>query len=94
MTRRFGSTLKEACECPRSSLVGKVADTPELDPSMATFLRKFAKDPKINLDRALRGCQDKLLDLSDPLTKMLDLAIQSKETNTPLAPEVMLEWAQ
>ncbi|KAJ1115579.1 hypothetical protein NDU88_003801 [Pleurodeles waltl] len=71
-------------ECPRHSLLGKVADTPELDPSMATFLRKFAKDPKKGLDRAWRGCQDKLLDVSGPLTKILDLAIQSKETETPL----------
>ncbi|KAJ1103503.1 hypothetical protein NDU88_000926 [Pleurodeles waltl] len=62
-------------ECPRPSLLGKVADTPELDPSMATFLRKFAKDPKKGLDRAWRGCQDKLLDVSGPLSKILDLVI-------------------
>ncbi|KAJ1209537.1 hypothetical protein NDU88_004911 [Pleurodeles waltl] len=77
-----------------ASLAGKVADTPELDPSMATLVRKFAKDPKKGLDRAWRSCQDKLLYLSGPLTKILDLAIQSKETNTPLDPEVVLEWAQ
>ncbi|KAJ1184984.1 hypothetical protein NDU88_001780 [Pleurodeles waltl] len=65
-------------ECPRPSLLGKVAEVPELDPSMATFLRKFAKGPKKGLDRAWRGCQDKLLDVSGPLTKILDLAIQSK----------------
>ncbi|KAJ1118733.1 hypothetical protein NDU88_006920 [Pleurodeles waltl] len=47
-------------ECPRPSVVGKVADTHELDPSMATFLRKFTNDPRKGLDRAWRGCQDKL----------------------------------
>ncbi|KAJ1154648.1 hypothetical protein NDU88_007391 [Pleurodeles waltl] len=49
---------------------------------------------KKGLDRSWRGCQDKLLDVSGPLTKILDLAIQSKETNTHLDPEVVLEWAQ
>ncbi|KAJ1174087.1 hypothetical protein NDU88_005910 [Pleurodeles waltl] len=67
-------------ECPRPSLLGKVAETPELDPSMATFLSKFAKDPKKGLDHSWRGCQNKLLDLSGPLIKILDLAIQSMET--------------
>ncbi|KAJ1160923.1 hypothetical protein NDU88_001413 [Pleurodeles waltl] len=91
---RWLITYSLRSECPRLSLVRKVVDTPELDPSMATFLRKFAKDPKTGLDSACRGCQDKLLDLSGPLTKILDQAIQSKETNTPLDPEVVLEWAQ
>ncbi|KAJ1158398.1 hypothetical protein NDU88_011088 [Pleurodeles waltl] len=44
------STLRS--ECPRPSLLGKVADTPELDPSMTTFLKKIAKDPKKGMDRA------------------------------------------
>ncbi|KAJ1096641.1 hypothetical protein NDU88_001776 [Pleurodeles waltl] len=67
-------------ECPRPSLLGRVADTPELDPNMASFLRKFAKDPKKGLDRAWKGCQDKLLDLSGPLTKILDLAVATGKT--------------
>ncbi|KAJ1211575.1 hypothetical protein NDU88_006933 [Pleurodeles waltl] len=44
--------LGEGSQQPRLQAVDKVADTPELDPSMATFLRKFAKDPKKGLDRA------------------------------------------
>ncbi|KAJ1135871.1 hypothetical protein NDU88_002300 [Pleurodeles waltl] len=59
--KKVRNTLRS--ECPRPSLLGKVAETPELDPSMATFLRKFAKDPKKGLDRAWRGCQDKLMDV-------------------------------
>ncbi|KAJ1149107.1 hypothetical protein NDU88_001925 [Pleurodeles waltl] len=65
------STLRS--ECPRPSLLGKVADTPKLDPSVATFLKKFTKDPKKGLDHAWRGCQDKMLDLSGPITKILEL---------------------
>ncbi|KAJ1161976.1 hypothetical protein NDU88_002456 [Pleurodeles waltl] len=90
--KEVGNTL--GSECPQPSSIGKVADTPELDPSMATFLRKFAKDPKKGLDRAWYGCQGKLLDLSGPLMKILDLAIQFKETNSPLDPEDVLEWEQ
>ncbi|KAJ1113946.1 hypothetical protein NDU88_002186 [Pleurodeles waltl] len=81
-------------ECHQPSLLSKVADPLELDPSMATFLKMFAKDPKNGLDSAWRGCQDKLLDLSGPLTNILDLAFQSRETNTPLDTEVVSEWAQ
>ncbi|KAJ1119128.1 hypothetical protein NDU88_007314 [Pleurodeles waltl] len=67
---------KEVCntlrsECPRPSLVGKVANTLELGPSMATFLKRFAKNPKKVLDRAWCDCQDTFLDLSGPLTKFL-----------------------
>ncbi|KAJ1170232.1 hypothetical protein NDU88_002113 [Pleurodeles waltl] len=61
-------------ECPRPDLDGKVTDTPDIDPAMVTFLKKWAKDPKKGLDRAWRSCQDKLLDLSGPLAKILELA--------------------
>ncbi|XP_078503027.1 uncharacterized protein LOC144761602 [Lissotriton helveticus] len=81
-------------ECPRPALLRKVMETPELDPNMATFLKKFSKDPKKGLDRAWRGCQDKLLDVCGPLTKILDRAVQAKESNTPLDTTEVLEWAQ
>ncbi|KAJ1197511.1 hypothetical protein NDU88_001368 [Pleurodeles waltl] len=76
------------------SLLGKVADTPDLDPNMATFIKRFSEDPKNGLDRAWKGCQDKLLDISGPLTKILELAVLAKESNTPLSPQTLLEWAQ
>ncbi|KAJ1119094.1 hypothetical protein NDU88_007280 [Pleurodeles waltl] len=81
-------------ECYRPSLFCKVADTPELDPSVATFLKKFTKDPKKGLDRAWRACKDKHLDISGPITKILELAVQVKESSMPLDPEAILEWAQ
>ncbi|KAJ1139666.1 hypothetical protein NDU88_006033 [Pleurodeles waltl] len=81
-------------ECPHPSLLGKVANTLELVPSVATFLKKFTKDPKEGLDRAWKGCQDKMLDLSGPITKILELAVQAKESGTPLELEAVLEWAQ
>ncbi|KAJ1083469.1 hypothetical protein NDU88_003628 [Pleurodeles waltl] len=65
LRKRFEKEVRNTLrsECLRPLLVGKVADTPELDPSMATFLRKFAEDPKKGLERTWRGCQDKLLEL-------------------------------
>lgn len=81
-------------ECPRPALLGKVADTPELDPNMASFLKKFSKDPNKGLDRAWKGCQDKLLDSSGPFTKILDAAVHAKDTNTVLDTNEILEWAQ
>ncbi|KAJ1212958.1 hypothetical protein NDU88_000597 [Pleurodeles waltl] len=90
--RDVRSTLRS--ECPRPSLLGKVADTPELDPNMATMIKRFSKDPKKGLDFAWKGCQDKLLDISGPITKILELAVQAKETNAPLDPQTVLEWAQ
>ncbi|KAJ1136785.1 hypothetical protein NDU88_003199 [Pleurodeles waltl] len=55
-------------KCPRPHLAGKVSDTPDENPTVVNFMKKWAKDPKKGLDRALRSCQDKLLDLSGPLT--------------------------
>ncbi|KAJ1148108.1 hypothetical protein NDU88_000948 [Pleurodeles waltl] len=81
-------------ECPRPDLEGKVTDTPDIDPTMVTFMKKWAKDPKKGLDRAWRSCQDKLLDLAGPLTKILEVAFISKESNTPIDPDILVGWAQ
>ncbi|KAJ1149323.1 hypothetical protein NDU88_002133 [Pleurodeles waltl] len=70
-------------ECPRPDLEGKVTDTPDVDPTMATFLKKWVKDPKKGLDRAWRSCQDKLLDLSGPLAKILEMAYVSIRVEAP-----------
>ncbi|KAJ1133154.1 hypothetical protein NDU88_011451 [Pleurodeles waltl] len=67
-------------ECPSPELEVKVTDTPDVDPTMVTFLKKWAKDPKKGLDRACRSCQDKLLDLSGPLAKILEMAYVAKES--------------
>ncbi|KAJ1132079.1 hypothetical protein NDU88_010409 [Pleurodeles waltl] len=67
-------------ECPRPDFTSKVTETPEFDHTLVTFLKKSAKDPKKGIDRAWRGCQDNLLDVSGPLTKILELAFQAKES--------------
>ncbi|KAJ1193119.1 hypothetical protein NDU88_002424 [Pleurodeles waltl] len=83
------STLCSECRC--SSLLGKVVDTPELDPNMATFIKRFSKKgPRPSME----GSQDKLLDISGPIMKILELAVQAKETSPPLDLQTVLEWAQ
>ncbi|KAJ1133193.1 hypothetical protein NDU88_011490 [Pleurodeles waltl] len=66
---------KEVCsrlwsECPRLDFPFKMTETPESDPTLITFLKKSSKDPKKGIDHTWRGCQDKLLDVSGPLTKI------------------------
>ncbi|KAJ1187237.1 hypothetical protein NDU88_004016 [Pleurodeles waltl] len=51
-------------ECPRPEIPEKVAETLDIDPSMLTLLKKFAKDPKKGINKAWRSCQDKLLDFA------------------------------
>ncbi|XP_069088966.1 uncharacterized protein [Pleurodeles waltl] len=81
-------------ECPRPDLDQKVTDTPDIVPTMVTFMKKFGKDPKKGLDRSWRLCQDKLLDATCPLTKILDMAFLAKESGTPMDTDVLIGWAQ
>ncbi|KAJ1186680.1 hypothetical protein NDU88_003461 [Pleurodeles waltl] len=46
--RDLRNTLRS--ESPHPSLLGKVADIRELDPNMATFIKRFSKDLKKSLD--------------------------------------------
>ncbi|KAJ1195508.1 hypothetical protein NDU88_004794 [Pleurodeles waltl] len=57
------------------------------------LIRK-SKDPKKGLDRSWRNCQDKLLDLSGPLTKILEMAYVAKESGSPVDTDVLIGWAQ
>lgn len=81
-------------ECPRPSLAGKVAVTPEIDPRMATFLSKYIRDPKKGIDRSWRACQDKLLDITGPLVKIFDMAEDAKTSGALISPQVLSSWAQ
>lgn len=85
---------KEACnclkaECPRPSLEGRVAMTPDIDPRMATFLQKFVKVPKKRTDKSWRACQDKLLDTLGLLTNILDMAEEAKASGSLISPDTL-----
>lgn len=81
-------------ECPRPDIPDKVADTPDIDASLLTFLKKFAKNPKKGIDRACRGCQDKLLDVVGPLAKILGMALDGQESGSAIDPHVPAGWTQ
>ncbi|KAJ1211171.1 hypothetical protein NDU88_006532, partial [Pleurodeles waltl] len=80
--------------CLRPDLAGKVADTPKVDPTMITFMKKYARDPEKGLDRAWRICLNKLFDITVPLTKILELAYQAKDSGFPMDTDVLIGWAQ
>ncbi|KAJ1201330.1 hypothetical protein NDU88_005143 [Pleurodeles waltl] len=91
---RTNILIEAVSECPRPDLPSKVTDIPELDPTLVTFLKKSTKDPKKGIDHAWRRCQDKLLDISGPLPKILELAFQAKESDEPINPDILVGWAQ
>ncbi|XP_078503595.1 uncharacterized protein LOC144762312 [Lissotriton helveticus] len=86
--------LRLRSECPRPSLPNRVAATPEIDPKLCTFFAKYVKDPKKGIDRSWKACQDKLLDVVGPLTKIIELAQRSKESGMPLPVDDVAGWAQ
>ncbi|XP_078541642.1 uncharacterized protein LOC144827071 [Lissotriton helveticus] len=86
--------LRLRSECPRPNLPNRVAATPEIDPKLCTFFAKYIKEPKKGIDRSWKACQDKLLDVVGPLTKIIELSQRSKETGMPLPVEDVAGWAQ
>lgn len=84
--------LQAECLCP--TLDDKVAATPEIDPRMATFLAKYVRDPTKGIYHSWQSCQDKLFDLTVPLTKILDIAADAKASESLISPEVFSGWAQ
>ena len=70
-------------ECPLQSLEGKITLTSEIYQRMVTFLAKYIRDPKKGIDRSWQSCQDKLLDVVGPLTKILDMAEDEKDSGNP-----------
>ncbi|KAJ1158353.1 hypothetical protein NDU88_011044 [Pleurodeles waltl] len=88
------SRNKVKSECPRPSLPCKVTDTPAIDPNMLLFFTKFGKDPKKGVDRAWSNCQDRLLDLVGPVTRIFDLAEEAKIEGSQVDLDTLSYWAQ
>ncbi|XP_056375621.1 uncharacterized protein LOC130273222 isoform X1 [Hyla sarda] len=85
---------KLKAECPRPTLPHLSSITPELDPVLNKFLMKTGKNPKKGIDRSFKSCQDKLLDILGPLSKILDMVEESSISNKPVEVEVLKGWAQ
>lgn len=92
MSKSARSKLK--AECPRPILPNKVGQTPEVDPKIAQFLTKSKWNPRKGLESALRACQDKLLDIFGPLTKILEMTEEARALNKPLDPEELSGWIE
>ncbi|XP_078516741.1 uncharacterized protein LOC144781653 [Lissotriton helveticus] len=86
--------LRLRSECPRPSLANKIALTPELDAKIIAFVAKGGRDPKKGLDKGLKMCQDRLLDLTGPLTKIFDMAEEAYVDKKDLDIEELREWIQ
>ncbi|KAJ1084571.1 hypothetical protein NDU88_004717 [Pleurodeles waltl] len=56
---------------------------------MLLFFTKFGKDPKKGVDRAWSNSQNRLLDLVEPLTRIVDLAEGAKTEGTLVDPEIL-----
>ncbi|XP_069086423.1 uncharacterized protein [Pleurodeles waltl] len=76
-------------DCPRPDIPNKVALSPDLDPSSATFIKRSSKDPKRGIDRSWKMCQEKVLNLTGPLCKILDLAVAAKEFGAVINPDTL-----
>ncbi|KAM8977567.1 uncharacterized protein RCH25_046737 [Pelodytes ibericus] len=85
---------KLRAECPRPTLPDKVSSTPEFDPTFATFIMKNGKDPRKGLEQGLRSTQDKLLDVSGPLTQFFLMADEALTEGSQIDPHLAREWAQ
>ncbi|XP_069100854.1 uncharacterized protein [Pleurodeles waltl] len=81
-------------ECPRPSLPLHITDTPAIDPSLLTFFSNFGKDPRKGVDRAWALCQDKVLDLVGPLSRIFDLAESARTNDESIDPEELSLWIQ
>ncbi|XP_063297779.1 probable cation-transporting ATPase 13A4 [Pelobates fuscus] len=80
-------------ECPRPSLPDKVAQTPEFDKVMTTFMMRSGRDPRRGVEKGLWGAQDNLLDSVGPLARIMYLADDAYAKADSFSTEDIREWA-
>ncbi|KAJ1099752.1 hypothetical protein NDU88_004850 [Pleurodeles waltl] len=81
-------------EYPRPALSSKITATPAIDSSLLTFFTRYGKDPRKGVDKAWATCQDKLLDIVGPLTRIFDMAESARLDQVAIDPEELSLWAQ
>ncbi|KAJ1124558.1 hypothetical protein NDU88_003009 [Pleurodeles waltl] len=69
-------------ECPRPFIDNKSGITPNLDLELQSSLFKSGKDPRKGLERCLKQCQDRLLDILGPLARFLDMVEEASACRT------------
>ncbi|XP_044132350.1 uncharacterized protein LOC122924885 [Bufo gargarizans] len=80
-------------ECPRPLLPDFVAQTPEFDQIMTTFMSRGGRDPRKGVEKAFHGVQDKLLDSIGPLSRILYLADDALARSEEFDANMVREWA-
>ncbi|KAM8945686.1 uncharacterized protein RCH25_049004 [Pelodytes ibericus] len=81
-------------ECPRPTVANTVCVTPEVDPKIAQFLGKTGWKTRKGLDFSLKNCQDKILDVLGPITKIFELVEAAIVEGTSVNPDCLRGWAQ
>ncbi|KAJ1127041.1 hypothetical protein NDU88_005447 [Pleurodeles waltl] len=81
-------------ECPLPALSSKITATPAIDSSLLTFFTRYRKDHRKGVDKAWSTCQDKLLDIVGPLTRIFDMAESARLDQVAIDAEELSLWAQ
>lgn len=58
------------------------------------FINQSGKDPRRGIEKGLKGCQDRLLDVLGPLTKIFDMCEAAHSNNTGIDVAEMRQWVQ
>ncbi|KAJ1112969.1 hypothetical protein NDU88_001229 [Pleurodeles waltl] len=64
-------------ECSHPVIGEKDSMTPNLDPVLITYLFKLGRDPRKGLERLLKQCEYRLLDVLGPLARICDMVEES-----------------
>lgn len=61
---------------------------------MVSFINKGGRDSRKGLDSGLKSCQDRLLDILCPLTKIFEMAESAYLNDSKVDPKELREWTQ
>lgn len=81
-------------KCPRTTVPNAVCETPVVGQKGHHFRVKSTGSPRKGLELALKACQDKLLDVLGPLTKIFELAKAASLTEQLLDSSEVTSWIQ
>ncbi|KAJ1156547.1 hypothetical protein NDU88_009266 [Pleurodeles waltl] len=71
LERNKRNTMRAECSCP---VIGeKDSMTPNLDLDLITYLLKLGRDPRKGLERSLKQCEDRLLDVLGTSARIFDM---------------------
>lgn len=81
-----------SAKCPRHTVAHKINNTPDFDSFMYAYMNKQGSDPRKGTEKELRDTQDKLLDVSGPLTQAMVVVDNTITRYTPLDRYLVRDW--